>query len=459
MPTATRPGLPGSGQSAIERLREAKRNADARLPTTTIRPRSALERLSRPADRAPVEPPTTVIPELTVPVPAPTGAVAKPTVPRVPTPGVPGSGLELVAHVSAGGRRENIVRTLASLSRLRVGIAAAMILVLLAGVSVAASSAVGRGALAAGTAPASPVSASKGIPSLVNPAGALNPPVAAKLVDGSAIQPIDSTPYEISLGGASRYFRIHFPSDVPPRVARPLILVLPGWRRTARDAEREYGFDQLSDTAKVTVAYVDGVHNSWNAGTCCGYASTQRLDDLGALHVVVDAISKLVKVDRRHVIMAGFSNGAMLALRGACSESSQLAGVIVASGSLQVSSCKPGPLSMVISHGGRDTTLPIVGLKHSAYLDGPVTSLAATLAPFAKADACASSVTHATGRFVISALSRCATGSTITTYIDELGGHAWLGQVPAQGVVGGQSFAYTAWRALSGRTSVVPFSP
>ena len=352
------------------------------------------------------------------------------------------------------------MRSLGSLSRVRATIAAAVILVLLTGVGFVATAA-GRGALAAST--TNPAAADTvetgGITRLVNPDSVLSPPTAAKLVDGSAIEPIDSTPYKIMLGGVPRYFRIHFPNDVAPRTPRPLILVLPGWRRTARDAEREYGFDQVSDTADVTVAYVDGVHNSWDAGTCCGFASSSKLDDVGGLHVLVDTLASLVRVDRRHVILAGFSNGAMLAYRTACSESAQLAGMIIASGSLQVADCRPGPLSLVVSHGERDATLPIKGENYSSYLRGPVTSLTASLAPFEKADACTTTALRRTGRYDVGRLSGCSTGVSVTTYVDVLGGHAWLGQVPVPGVVGGLSFADAAWQLLAGRTSVVPFSP
>ena len=158
------------------------------------------------------------------------------------------------------------------------------------------------------------------------------------------------------------------------------------------------------------------------------------------------------------MVLAGFSNGAMLAYRTACTQSSQLAGIIIASGSLQVSGCKPGPLSLVVSHGARDATLPIKGEKHSNYLNGPVTSMAASLAPFQKADACKATASRVTGRYTVTKQTRCASGATVTDYVDGVGGHAWLGRVPVSGVVGGLPFASSAWDQLAGRSSAVPFA-
>lgn len=435
VPTAIRPSTKAAGDLAIDRLRAAKRASDARAAAALSAPVGPLEAAPVGLDEAQQSM-----------VAAAAGARA--------------------AAEAAGARRGTAEAWLRSLPRLRTAMAAAIVLMLAAGVGVL--TAAGRGALAAsttapsrgpGTGPELPGGGTAGISGLLDPSGVLDSPAAEKLMDARISRPIDSTPYRIVLGGVPRYFRIHFPGDVAPRTPRPLILVLPGLLLTARDAEAGDGFDQLSDTAGVTIAYLDGVHNSWDAGTCCGYAAAAGLDDVGALHVTVDALARLVRVDRRHIVLAGFSNGAMLAYRAACTQSAQLAGLIVASGSLQVSRCQPKPVSIVVGHGRRDNTVPVEGSPDSVYLRSPVTSLAASLAPFERADGCSKTAVLHSGRYAVTRLTDCAAGVTVTTYLDGLGGHAWLGQVPVPGVVGGQTFAYTAWQQLGGRASAVPFSP
>ena len=183
--------------------------------------------------------------------------------------------------------------------------------------------------------------------------------------------------------------------------------------------------------------------------------ATSRSTTFPALHLVVDAIARTTPIDRSHVVYAGFSNGGMLALRAGCQEAPELAGIIVVSGSLQVSTCKPAsPLTVVAGHGALDNTVPISGEKFSSFLQSPVTSQAASLAPFLAADSCTLTTMTRRSGYVVTRNRECRNGTLIDTYESASEGHDWPGPVP-----GGASFASTAWALLGGRPSVTPYTP
>ena len=55
-----------------------------------------------------------------------------------------------------------------------------------------------------------------------------------------------------------------------------------------------------------------------NAGSCCGSAVSQGVDDVGFVNAMIDAVDAAYCVDPKRVYAAGFSNGGMLSNRLAC---------------------------------------------------------------------------------------------------------------------------------------------
>jgi polyhydroxybutyrate depolymerase len=72
----------------------------------------------------------------------------------------------------------------------------------------------------------------------------------------------------------------------------------------------------------------------WNAGTCCGRAPTQGIDDVGFLVRLLDALEARVPIDRARVYATGLSNGAMMAQRLAAEAAGRIAAVAPVAGSL-----------------------------------------------------------------------------------------------------------------------------
>ena len=263
-----------------------------------------------------------------------------------------------------------------------------------------------------------------------------------------------STAYRVALAGGPRSYVLHLPVGGVPDGPRPVVLVLPGLFTGAADVERASGFDAVSDTTGAVVVYAEGLKDSWNAGHCCGYAAGEGVDDVTALRGVVDAVETQVWIDRRKVVVAGFSNGGMLAYRFACERPREVAGIVVVSGALVTDGCAPSsPVAVVVNHGVDDKTVPETGQAASSLLHTFTASLAASIAPFVAVDRC--ELPQRTKRlppFRVEYYRRCAAGVQVTVFRDDSLGHMWPGPT-----LGGRSFSATAYDLLADRRSPTEF--
>lgn len=74
--------------------------------------------------------------------------------------------------------------------------------------------------------------------------------------------------------------------------------------------------------------------NTWNAGYCCGEGSQNKIDEsLIAKEILKDIEKKGYKINRKNVFSTGFSNGAMLSYKFACT-SDMFAGIASVAGNL-----------------------------------------------------------------------------------------------------------------------------
>jgi polyhydroxybutyrate depolymerase len=102
----------------------------------------------------------------------------------------------------------------------------------------------------------------------------------------------------------------------------------------------------------------------WNAGSCCAPCSLLGFDDVALADAVIDDVKASFCVDADRVYVAGFSNGAMLAYRLACTLGSELAAVVAVSGTMLAPECNgdvKSPPALLIAHGTADDIVPIAG--------------------------------------------------------------------------------------------------
>jgi len=173
-------------------------------------------------------------------------------------------------------------------------------------------------------------------------------------------------------GGFRRSYRLHVPRDYQGR-ALPLVVALHGGFSSADVLAKRSRLDQLADEEGFIVLYPNGTGifdfaRHWNAGHCCAFAMSRKIDDVAFVSDVIDEVSRHVAVDERRVYLVGHSNGGMLAYRFAAERAERVAAIAAASSSIlgalesddpEVQMPLPSrPVPLIVFHGQEDPRVP-----------------------------------------------------------------------------------------------------
>lgn len=139
----------------------------------------------------------------------------------------------------------------------------------------------------------------------------------------------DST-VEINSAGLKRSFVVHLPPDYG-RQLLPLVVNYHGYDNTATNFERYTNMAPEADQAKFIVVFPQGALDSanppkpsWNAGTGA-FGDTGTADDVQFTSDMLNYLRRNYCVDTHRVYVTGYSIGASMAYRIACSLSNQIA--------------------------------------------------------------------------------------------------------------------------------------
>lgn len=226
--------------------------------------------------------------------------------------------------------------------------------------------------------------------------------------------------HTINVGGLDRTYRLYIPNGLAP--AASLVVMLHGWTGSAEQAQRQYGWNELADSAKFVVAYPEGVGESWNSGGCCGQASDDGVDDVGFITAAVRDIADNVGIDPARIYAAGISNGGMMAYRLACSTA--VFAAIGPDAATQLEGCpSPRPTSVLHIHGTDDRLIRYDGEPGTAV---PVkTPTPADLNAFWRTvDQCQPPSTTVDGTLTTS-VAACPSGRSVELVTVAGGGHDW----------------------------------
>jgi len=274
-------------------------------------------------------------------------------------------------------------------------------------------------------------------------------PSASETIPGApAALPAGTTTVSLSAGGQDRTYRVHVPEGLSP--AAPLVLMLHGGYGSGAQAERSYGWDTLSDSEHVVVAYPDAMDRAWNSGGgCCGAAARQDIDDVAFLTAVVADVEARISIDPARVYAAGMSNGAMMAYRLAC-ETTVFAAIGAVAGTIapDTDCASPAPISVMAVHGTADTRVLYDGgtsTVGSAQIDArPAPAIAAL---WRDVDGCPEpSTTTATPEATIVAAA-CPAGRAVELVTIDGYGHEWPSTAGSQTPYGED--VYTGWDATT----------
>ncbi len=229
-------------------------------------------------------------------------------------------------------------------------------------------------------APGDTVVAEDGVPDIVGPDATEDTPGADTVSDTwtepDAVIPADcpvawdlgagNHTVPISHDGMDRSYILHVPASYDPGTRTPLIMNIHGLQMTATMQVTFTGMNAASDAHGFVVAYPDGYARSWNAGTCCGDAASEGLDDVGFIRAVVVDIRTRLCIDASRIYATGMSNGGHMAHRLACEANDVFAAFAPVAGGMTYLGCSPGRAVPIIGYHGVDDYIVFYSLGETA---------------------------------------------------------------------------------------------
>ncbi len=263
---------------------------------------------------------------------------------------------------------------------------------------------------------------------------------------------VGKSDHSLAVGSLTRTFTVYVPAHRRLNTAGvtqpwPLVIVLHGSSGDASVVEHQSGMDSVAEAQRFVVAYPNGTGGAfglypsdWNAGTCCGAANRDGIDDLRFVSDLITTVGAHLPLDTRHVFVAGFSSGAYMAYHAGCQLAPQIAAVGVVEGALADVSCAPSkPMPLFAVHG---TTDPEVAYDQDAPAPpGAVPAAAAALPPsvryWSALNGCAAKTAKAAAKnssadVQLVTLTSC-TKADVSFYTIQGGTHGWPGGPDAPG--------------------------
>jgi polyhydroxybutyrate depolymerase len=174
-------------------------------------------------------------------------------------------------------------------------------------------------------------------------------------------QPMRPGDYHVILAsqGNVRSYDLHVPPHYDGKSPLPLVFALHELGGDAATFANSTGLNERADAEGFFVVYPQGLNNSWNAGTCCGSSSQQKVDDAGFIKMLLIRLKSDLVVNDSRVYAIGVSNGGMLAYRLACDFSQDFAAIAPLAATSVVEHCNATrPVSVIAFHGTTDEVIP-----------------------------------------------------------------------------------------------------
>ena len=198
----------------------------------------------------------------------------------------------------------------------------------------------------------------------------------------NAIAEVPGETKELSLQyqGRERSFLIHIPATVDRQQASPVVINLHGGGGNAEGQQKYSRMDLTAAKYQFVVVYPNGTGKlnqrllTWNAGTCCGYAMQNHVDDVGFIRKIIAVLPQYIKINPQRIYATGLSNGAMMSYRLALELSDQIAAIAPVAGAMHVAEFnpkRPVPIMHVHSvddpralyHGGLGPAFPLTNQR------------------------------------------------------------------------------------------------
>lgn len=238
----------------------------------------------------------------------------------------------------------------------------------------------------------------------------------------------------IFFDGMRRYFLLHLPTDYSPEIARPVVMALHGGFGSGSGTEMQSGLSQKADEEGFIAVYPEGVKGpfgirTWNGGACCGFATNNKIDDVGFLNTLLDTLIDRYAIDRDRIYVTGMSNGGFMAYRMACESSGRIAAIAPVASTMNTDCNEPNPVPVIHFHSYLDKNIPQeggIGGGVSKHYNPPLDSVLHVWAGF---NGCVPQEDTIRDEMDYDHLkwSDCDCGADVELYITHDGGHSWPG--------------------------------
>ena len=248
-------------------------------------------------------------------------------------------------------------------------------------------------------------------------------------------------PRTLTHAGLARTYVVRAPRGVT-RVGAPLpvVVALHGGGGNAKNAEAMTGFTELVERERIIVVYPEGTSRrarvrllTWNAGHCCGSAMETRVDDVGFIDAMLDALASAYPVDADRIYITGMSNGAMMTHRLGRELSHRVAAIAPVVGALFGDEpLANGPVAALMINGLLDKSVPTqggpTGGRSSNAWDGTPTRPNLEQGTYwARANGCGATPRMSEQGAVITWRYECPAGGAVELLQLRDNGHAWPG--------------------------------
>ena len=189
-----------------------------------------------------------------------------------------------------------------------------------------------------------------------------------------------------------RSYYLHVPASLSKEKSAPLVIVFHGGGGEGRSTARLTKFNELADKENFIVVYPNGIGNNWNDGREDAemQAHREKIDDVGFVSAMIDAISKEYKIDAKRIYATGISNGGIFSHYLGANLSNRIAAIAPVVGGIAdpfYKQFKPEkPVSVLIFQGTADPIVPYDGGNVARTGRGKIISTDETIKLWTKQD-------------------------------------------------------------------------
>jgi polyhydroxybutyrate depolymerase len=253
--------------------------------------------------------------------------------------------------------------------------------------------------------------------------------------------------YRFSLvhDGVTREYLVHVPRSYRG-APTPMLVALHGGGGDAdfQADDSKYKLISKSEAAGFIAVFPNGYSRfpsgilaTWNAGTCCGKAVDNKIDDVGFIREVIHRVERQARIDPKRIFATGMSNGAMMSWRLGC-EAPEIRAIAPVEGTDNtIGTCAPShPVAVIEFHAVDDDHVPLNGgmgdlsVAHVAFASVPATQ--AKWVQLDRADPAVRRVLTVPGAHCDLHAPKPG-GAPVELCVTDTGGHSWPGGGTQQG--------------------------